>query len=51
MKNQSHKCDDVEVGRMAPNATLTTIDGQPISLADMWHGGNNVLLIFLRHLG
>jgi len=39
----------VKVGDVAPNFTLTTVDGQPVSLSD--HRGCNVLLVFLRHLG
>ena len=38
-------------GDVAPNFTLSTVDGQPISLTDAIQGGRNVLLVFLRHLG
>jgi len=30
---------------------LSTVDGQPISLADTIQGGRNALLVFMRHLG
>lgn len=36
---------------IAPNVTLTTIDGPSISLAEMLGKGQNTLLVFLRHLG
>jgi peroxiredoxin len=35
----------------APDVTLTTIDGQSISLAEMLGKGQKILLVFLRHLG
>ena len=40
------KPDDV-----APDFTLHTVDGQPVSLSDTLQGGRNALLVFLRHLG
>ena len=39
----------VTQGNTAPNFTLSSLDGQTISLAD--YQGHNVLLVFLRHLG
>ena len=38
-------------GDIAPNFTLHSVDGQPVSLSDTLHSGRNVLLVFLRHLG
>ncbi len=38
-------------GNVAPDFTLHTADGQPVSLSETLHNGRNVLLIFLRHLG
>jgi peroxiredoxin len=38
-------------GSLAPDFTLHTVDGQPVSLSDALQGGRNVLLVFLRHLG
>ncbi len=38
-------------GTPAPKVMLTTMDGQIISLAETWRSGQNVLLVFLRHLG
>jgi peroxiredoxin len=38
-------------GSLAPDFTLPTADGQPVSLSDTLHSGRNVLLVFLRHLG
>ncbi|MFQ5859707.1 MAG: peroxiredoxin family protein [Anaerolineae bacterium] len=35
----------------APDFTLNTVDGRPVSLSDTLRGGQNVLLVFLRHLG
>jgi hypothetical protein len=39
------------INSLAPDVLLVTIDGKPISLAETWRGGQNVLLVFLRHLG
>ena len=36
---------------IAPNFTLTGLEGQVHSLSEIQQYGNNVLLIFLRHLG
>jgi len=36
-------------GDCAPDFTLTTLDGQAVSLSD--YRGQPVLLVFLRHLG
>jgi len=41
----------IQVGDPAADLSLMTIDGQRISLADIWRGGNSGLLVFLRHLG
>ena len=38
-------------GDPAPDATLMTVEGQAVSLAEAWGDGQNVLLVFLRHLG
>ena len=38
-------------GDIAPDFTLHTVDGQPVSLSDALRGGHNVLLVLLRHLG
>ncbi len=38
-------------GGLAPDATLMTVEGQAVSLAEAWRNGQNVLLVFLRHLG
>lgn len=35
----------------APDFSLTTVEGKAISLNDILSGGQNVLLVFLRHLG
>ena len=35
----------------APNFNLTSTEGEEISLNDLIKSGNNVLLVFLRHLG
>lgn len=39
----------LQVGDVAPDFTLNTVDGRPVSLSD--YHGQNVLLVFLRHLG
>ena len=39
------------VGKRAPDATLTTLGGQPVQLAQAWQAGQPALLVFLRHLG
>ncbi len=35
----------------APDFTLQTVEGEPITLSQMLKDGNAVLLVFLRHLG
>jgi peroxiredoxin len=40
-----------KVGDPAPDFTLYTADGEPVSLRETMRSGRNVLLIFLRHLG
>ena len=50
LQNDVH--DMLQAGDRAPDLTLTTLDGQPISLAETaWRGGHTALLVFLRHLG
>jgi len=39
----------LRIGDIAPDFTLPTVDGRPVSLRD--YLGQNVLLVFLRHLG
>ena len=41
----------LKAGDPALDFTLHTVDGQPVSLSNTLHGGCNVLLVFLRHLG
>lgn len=36
---------------IAPDITLKNLEGHPVSLSTYWQQGNNVLLVFLRHLG
>jgi peroxiredoxin len=38
-------------GDRAPDFTLPSSNGQPVSLSEVLTSGHNVLLIFLRHLG
>ena len=38
-------------GDAAPDFTLLTVDGQPVSLSGTLQVRRNVLLVFLRHLG
>jgi peroxiredoxin len=38
-------------GNPAPYFTLPDVDDQPVALSDIVRRGQNVLLIFLRHLG
>jgi peroxiredoxin len=38
-------------GDPAPNPSLKTIDGQTVALAGTWGAGQQVLIVFLRHLG
>ena len=35
----------------APDVTLKNLEGHPVSLSTYWQQGNNILLVFLRHLG
>lgn len=35
----------------APDFTLHTVEGEPIRMSDVLNSGENVLLVFLRHLG
>lgn len=41
----------LEPGATAPNFTLRTVEGQPLSLRNSQQNKPNTLLIFLRHLG
>jgi peroxiredoxin len=36
---------------IAPNFSLSDTDGKTLSLNEILRSGNNVLLVFLRHLG
>ena len=38
-------------GERAPDFTLVSSDGPPVSLSEVLADGHNVLLVFLRHLG
>lgn len=40
-----------DVGDKAPDFTLSTADGEPITLSKVLRDGHPVLLVFLRHLG
>jgi peroxiredoxin len=42
---------ELQTGDAAPDFTLPTVDGQPISLSSTLRGRSKVLLVFLRHLG
>ncbi|MBE2234722.1 MAG: redoxin domain-containing protein [Anaerolinea sp.] len=39
----------IKPGDLAPDLTLTTLEGQSVALRD--YRGRPVLLVFLRHLG
>jgi peroxiredoxin len=41
----------LKVGDLAPDAKLSDLEGHEVSLANSWRSGQNVLLVFLRHLG
>jgi len=41
----------MKVGDKAPNFTLPAINGESVTLSDSLKSGENILLIFLRHLG
>ena len=41
----------MKAGQLAPDFTLSTVEGRLVSLADLRMPGNHVLLVFLRHLG
>jgi peroxiredoxin len=38
-------------GNPAPDFTLPDVEDRPVVLSDILRRGQNVLLIFLRHLG
>jgi len=40
----------VNVGQMAPDAVLQTVEGEAVPLSAAWRQGGSALLIFLRHL-
>jgi len=40
----------IQVGQIAPDLNLQTVDEAPIQLSEAWSGGRNALVIFLRHL-
>lgn len=39
----------IKTGQLAPDFTLTTLDGRTVALSD--YRDQPVLLVFLRHLG
>ncbi|MBT3188979.1 MAG: redoxin domain-containing protein [Anaerolineae bacterium] len=41
----------LKLGKIAPNFTLRSVEGEEISLSDLTQSNQKVLLIFLRHLG
>ena len=41
----------IKAGQLAPQFTLHTVEGAATSLAESIQSGENVLLVFLRHLG
>ncbi len=40
----------IKVGQVAPAVILESLQGETVSLADMWRDNHLKLLIFLRHL-
>jgi peroxiredoxin len=38
-------------GDVAPDFSLPSVDGQPVSLSSGLVAGHRILLVFLRHLG
>ena len=42
---------EVKAGDKAPEFTLTSVNGETVSLLDTMRGGHNILLAFGRHLG
>lgn len=42
---------ELQAGDAAPDFTLPSVNGQPISLSSILSARNKVLLVFLRHLG
>ena len=49
--NSNSSEEFLQSNNLAPEVSLVTTDGAPISLAETWQSGQNVLLVFLRHLG
>lgn len=41
----------LKAGHTAPDFSLPTVEGRLMSLAELRQSGDNVLLVFLRHLG
>jgi hypothetical protein len=50
-KVKSNAMPNLQLNDAAPDVRLLDLNRQPIPLAEMWRGGRNVLLVFLRHLG
>jgi hypothetical protein len=42
---------NLKLNDRAPDATLLDLNFLPTPLSQMWRGGQNALLVFLRHLG
>jgi len=42
---------ELKTGDAAPDFTLPTVAGQPVSLSGTLQGRRSILLVFLRHLG
>ena len=40
----------IKVGQVAPTAILESVDGERVSLTELWQDGRQTLLIYLRHL-
>ena len=40
----------IKIGKLAPDATLTVLDGRSTSLSNYWGNDRHLLIIFLRHL-
>ena len=42
---------ELQIGDLAPNLVLTTLEGKSVSLASYWENNEILLVVFLRHLG
>ena len=42
---------NIKKNQLAPNFTLQSTDGEEISLHNLLAEKNNILIVFLRHLG